>query len=54
MGAPLARREMYWGFKTLVDRIESMRFVEGANDFDFHPSYFLRGMKKLYVEFTPR
>jgi cytochrome P450 len=37
MGAPLARREMYWGFKTLVERIESMRFVEGANDFDFTP-----------------
>jgi cytochrome P450 len=54
MGAPLARREMYWGFKTLVERIESMRFVEGANDFDFHPSYFLRGMKKLHIEFTPR
>jgi cytochrome P450 len=54
MGAPLARREMYWGVKTLVERIESMRFVEGANDFDFHPSYFLRGMKKLHIEFTPR
>jgi cytochrome P450 len=54
MGAPLARREMYWGFKTLVERIESMRFVEGANDFDYHPSYFLRGLKKLHIEFTPR
>lgn len=54
LGAPLARREMYWAFKTVVERFESMSFVEGANDFEFNPSYFLRGMKKLYIEFTPR
>ena len=54
LGAPLARREMYWAFKTLIDRIDSMKFVEGANDFDIHPSYFLRGMKKLNIEFVPR
>ena len=54
LGAPLARREMYWGFKTVVDRLQSMKFVEGANDFDFNSSYFLRGMKELHIEFTPR
>ncbi len=54
LGAPLARREMYWAFKTLVNRVESMRFVEGANDFEFNASYFLRGIKELHIELTPR
>lgn len=54
LGAPLARRELYYGFKVLVERVESMRFVEGENDFRFAPNFFLRGLKHLQVEFTPR
>ena len=54
LGAPLARREMYWSFKTVVDRLESMRFADGKNKFEFNASYFLRGMKELHIEFTPR
>lgn len=54
LGAPLARREMYYGFKVLIERVESVRFVDGANDFDYHPNYFLRGLKALHVELTPR
>jgi len=53
LGAPLARRELYFGFKALVDRLDEMRFVEGANDFRFHPNYFLRAIKELHIEFTP-
>lgn len=53
LGAPLARRELYFGFKALVERIDEMRFVEGANDFSYHPNYFLRALKKLQIEFTP-
>lgn len=53
LGAPLARRELYFGFKALTDRVEEMRFVEGANDFSFHPNYFLRSIKELHIEFTP-
>jgi cytochrome P450 len=53
LGAPLARRELYYGFKALVEKIEEMRFVEGANDFSFHPNYFLRSIKELHIEFTP-
>jgi cytochrome P450 len=53
LGAPLARRELYYGFKALVDRLDDMRFVEGANDFHFHPNYFLRAIKELHIEFTP-
>ncbi len=51
LGAPLARREMYWTFKVLIDRVESMRFAEGKNDFAYHPNYFLRALKELHIEF---
>jgi cytochrome P450 len=52
LGAPLARRELYFGFKVLVERIEEMWFVEGANDFAYHPNYFLRALKELHIGFT--
>ena len=29
LGAPLARREMYYGFKAFVDRIDELWFIEG-------------------------
>jgi len=53
LGAPLARRELYFGFKALFHRIDEIRFVEGANDFSYHPNYFLRALKELHIEFTP-
>ena len=52
LGAALARRELYYGFKTVVERIESIRLAE-KNTFDHNPNYFLRGLKDLWVEFTP-
>ncbi|HVX21032.1 MAG TPA: cytochrome P450 [Acidimicrobiales bacterium] len=54
LGAPLARRELYFGFKALFERIEEVWFIEGANDFDYHPNYFLRSLKELHVGFRPR
>jgi cytochrome P450 len=54
LGAPLARREMYYGFKAIVERIDDMWFIDGANDFSFAPNYFLRGLKHLHIGFTPR
>ena len=53
LGAPLARREMYYGFKALVDRVERMWFVEGANDFSHHQNFFLRALKEVHVGFEP-
>ena len=53
MGAALARRELYFGFKAVIERFESIRLAED-NAFEYHPSYFLRGLKALNVEFTPR
>ena len=54
MGAPLARREMYWGFKELVDRIEEMWFIEGENDFAYQKNYFLRGLDHLNIGFKAK
>jgi cytochrome P450 len=51
LGAPLARRELYWSFKVIVDRIDEMWFIEGANDFSYHPNFFLRALKELHIGF---
>jgi cytochrome P450 len=54
LGAPLARRELTWGFTALVDRIEDMDFAPGKNDFAIHPHFLLRSLKALHIEFEPR
>ncbi|MGI9625093.1 MAG: cytochrome P450 [Acidimicrobiales bacterium] len=54
LGAPLARRELYWGFKILTERVENMRFAEGKNDFKYQPNYFLRALLELHIEFDVR
>ena len=54
LGAPLARRELYWGFKALVDRVADMRFTPGMNDFSVAPNFALRALKELHIEFTPQ
>ena len=51
LGAPLARREMYYSFKVLIERIDEMWFAEGRNEFRYHPNYFLRALKELHIEF---
>jgi cytochrome P450 len=53
LGAPLARRELYWGFKAFMDKVSSVRFAPG-NKFEYHPNYFLRALKSLDIEFTKR
>ena len=54
LGAPLARRELYFSFKVLVERVDEMWFAEGKNDFTHHPHMFLRALKELHVEFKKR
>lgn len=51
LGAPLARRELYYAFKVLTDRVEKMWFSEGENDFKHHPHFFLRALKELNIGF---
>ena len=54
LGAPLARRELTIGFRALVDRVETLSFVEGANDFRHQPNFVLRALEHLHLELTPR
>lgn len=53
LGAPLARRELYWGFKAFIERVSSVR-LGPSNTFDYQPNYFLRALKSLNVEFEVR
>ena len=32
LGAPLARRELYWGFRAAMNSFDEMWFSEGKND----------------------
>ena len=54
LGAPLARRELTWGFTAVIDRFEDMWFAEGKNDFAYHPHFLLRSLKQLHIEFQPK
>jgi cytochrome P450 len=53
LGAPLARRELYFGFKAVSERFDEMWFIEGANDFKIVPQYFLRALEELHIGFRP-
>ena len=52
LGATLARRELYWGFKAFVDKIDDFKLTEGKNDLRHVPHYALRILKELHIEFT--
>lgn len=52
LGAPLARRELYWSFKALVDRVDELWFAPGRNDFAIAPNFALRALKELHIEFN--
>ena len=54
LGAPLARRELAWGFTAVTDRFEDMWFAQGKNDFSYHPHFLLRSLKELHIEFEPK
>jgi cytochrome P450 len=54
LGAPLARRELYWGFKAFIDHIEEFRLAPGMNDLRHHPNYALRALRGLHIEFTAK
>jgi cytochrome P450 len=58
LGAPLARRELYLGFKALVERIDEMWFSTNPdgtpqNDFAHQPNFCLRALEHLYIDFKP-
>ena len=51
LGAPLARRELWWAFRVLIERIDEMWFEPDANDFSVAPNFSLRSLKELHIEF---
>lgn len=53
LGAPLARRELFLGFRALLDRVDELWFIEGANDFGIAPNFCLRALKELHIGFRP-
>jgi cytochrome P450 family 150 subfamily A5 len=56
-GAPLARAETRVGLERLLDRTTSLRISEerhgpaGARRYDYIPTYILRGLTQLHIEF---
>ena len=49
IGAPLARYEGRIALEALIDRLPQMRLAPGQA-FDHHPHFFLRGLKRLDLE----
>ena len=52
LGATLARRELYWGFKALTDKISELKFSSDRTSFEYHPHYVFRALKSLNIDFT--
>jgi cytochrome P450 len=52
MGAALARLEARVAFETLLTRMPDIRLAPGKNDFAHTPSFILRGLKELHLEFA--
>jgi cytochrome P450 len=58
-GAPLARAEACISIERLLDRLGDIRISEAehgprdARTYKYAPTYILRGLQKLYLEFSP-
>jgi cytochrome P450 len=59
IGAPLARREVAVSIERLLARMGNIRLsaahhgASGAEHFDYEPTYILRALKSLHLEFDP-
>ena len=54
LGAPLARRELYLGFKALVERVDEIRYAEPDPHLIHQPNFCLRALTSLPIAFTAR
>jgi cytochrome P450 len=58
-GAPLARAEAQISLERLLDRMADIKISEtahgpaGARRYEYAPTYILRGLQNLHLEFTP-
>ena len=53
LGAALARRELYWCYRTVVERFDEF-WLEGQEGYEYEPNLFLRRMKRLELGFRRR
>ena len=53
-GAPLARQELNLGFEALLDRLHDIRLAEGHPRPEAEPSFILRNLPKLHIDYTIR
>jgi cytochrome P450 len=53
VGAPLARRELYWGFKALLETLQDIRLAPNSNP-EFLPNMLFRGLPELRITFARR
>lgn len=51
LGAPLARRELHWGFLALIERLDDIRLDESKNNFLHMPNLMLRALKELHITY---
>jgi len=51
IGGALARLEARVAFEILLTRMQNIRLAAGKNDFAHMPSFILRGLKELHLEF---
>lgn len=54
IGARLARREMWFGLKVLMENIDAMWFLDDEAQFDYLENYIVRGLRSLRVGFRPK
>ena len=54
IGAPLARRELYWGFRSLLEGTSALRLTPGQPKPRHQPNFCLRALRELHVDFDVR
>lgn len=50
-GSPLARRELFWGLKAILDSFDNIELAEGKNDFSYAPSFMLWRLNQLHITY---